>query len=238
MLFSVGHKNTYFDIPIVFYSLFGSVNLISGRFYHLHWPQPLWFSLHLLKPFFLCQCKGVFIPMYLDDILVLIHSKYANRRVQSYFAPSFVFWITHLFLQVRTYLTHHFCFLGLCWDTVDMSVSLSSGEHLEIKQFTTSLLQTQSIRSCPFWARPIFVSSHAQFCHVCYVIQSDMLDVYHSPAHLFCFHLSFQLGINSRVCLGYYNSLMISPSWCGYYYRHYTQSFSLLFLGFWAAFIL
>ena len=72
-----------------------------------------------------------------------------------------------------------FSFLGLCWDTVDMSVSLSSGKLTEIRQLVHSIYKAnplQSIRLCPFWARPTFVPMFMS-CTIyqfCYVIHSNM----------------------------------------------------------------
>ena len=53
--------------------------------------------------------------------------------------PSIDFYISEL------YCTQYFCFLGLFWDTVDMSVCLPSDKHLEIEQLAYSLLQTQPV---------------------------------------------------------------------------------------------
>ena len=36
-------------ITVIFLHLFGSINLISGKFYHLGWLKPLQLSFHLLK---------------------------------------------------------------------------------------------------------------------------------------------------------------------------------------------
>ena len=46
--FSVDFKDACLHIPIIkyhchFYVLFGKINLISGRFCHLRWPQPIGF---------------------------------------------------------------------------------------------------------------------------------------------------------------------------------------------------
>ena len=77
-----------------------------------------------------------------------------------------------------------------------MSVSLSSDKLLKIWQLATSLLQTQSVtvhQIMSFLGKTSFCASgNAQLHHLCHVIQSDMLNVYHSQPHLFCsFHLSF-----------------------------------------------
>ena len=44
----------------------------------------------LNKPILLlCNHKGFYIIIYLDDILVLVHSKYASKRAQSFFCVLF-----------------------------------------------------------------------------------------------------------------------------------------------------
>ena len=71
----------------------------------------------LNKPIlFLCCNKGFHVITYLDDILVLTHSKHVAKRVQT--------------LLVCPGLCINFSkseqkifFFGLCWDTVDMSLS-------------------------------------------------------------------------------------------------------------------
>ena len=42
-------------------------------------------------------------------------------------------------------LTQTFCFLGLCWDTVCMSVYLTPDKLADIQQLALSLLQTQPV---------------------------------------------------------------------------------------------
>ena len=49
-------------------------------------------------------------------------------------------WITY-FSKCELHLIWHFSFLGLCWDTIDMSVSLPYDRQLEIQQLAHSLLQ-------------------------------------------------------------------------------------------------
>ena len=50
----------------------------------------------------------------------------------------------------------------------------------------------QFLWSCPFLVRPVFCTNcDSQLPHLCCVIQSDMLHVYHSPTLLFlCVHFS------------------------------------------------
>ena len=87
------------------------------------------------------------------------------------------------------HLTQTFCFLGLCWDTVCMSVSLPPDKLADIQQLTLSLLQNQHITVChvmSFLGKANFCTNvHSQLWRLCQVIQSDMLSDYHSPAHLF-----------------------------------------------------
>ena len=50
--------------------LFGTMCLVSGRFYLLDWPQPLRFFTAVIKPvLFFCYCKSFHIVIYLDEIL-------------------------------------------------------------------------------------------------------------------------------------------------------------------------
>ena len=85
-------------------------------------------------------------------------------------------------------------------------------------------------------------NGHAQLCQLCHVKQSDVLNVYHSQAHLFLsFHLSVPVWYQlwrlsqlqqSSVTLEFPLPSMIiitdaTPSYLG-----------LLFLGFWVSFIL
>ena len=92
-------------------------------------------------------------------------------------------------------LTKTFCFLGLCWDTVCMSLYLPPDKLADIQQLAFSLLQNQHVtvhRVMLFLCKANFCTNcHPQLWHLCCVIQSDMLHVYHIPTHLFsCFHFS------------------------------------------------
>ena len=70
-----------------------------------------------------------------------------------------------------------------------MSVSLPSDKLADIQQLAVSLLQTQHVTVCKvmsFLGKANFCTNgHSQLCHLCHVIQSDMLSVYHSPMQLF-----------------------------------------------------
>ena len=99
------------------------------------------------------------------------------------------------FSKSGLHLTQTFCFLGLCWDTVHMSVSLPPDKLADIKQLVLSLLWAQHVTVCKvisFLGKANFCTSgHSQLQYLCHVIQSDMLCVYHSPTNLFsCVHFS------------------------------------------------
>ena len=121
--FSIDLQDAYLHIPIVKH--------------HHHFLQFVWHNLpYQLKvlPFglvttplvftaltklilFLCHYKGFCIVIYLDDILVLVHSKQAGRRAHSFLCSLLVRLGLHInFSKSDLCLTQTFCFLGLCWD--------------------------------------------------------------------------------------------------------------------------
>ena len=76
-----------------------------------------------------------------------------------------------------------------------MSVSLPPDKVADIQQLALSLLQTQHVTVhmvMSFLGKANFCTNgHSQLWHLCCVIQSDMLHVYHSPTYLFlCVHFS------------------------------------------------
>ena len=85
--------------------------------------------------------------------------------------------------------------MGLCWDTVNISVSLPPDKLADIQQLALSLLQTQPVTVCQvmyFLGKTTFCANgHSYLWGLCHVIQSDMLTVYHSPP--ICF-LIFQFS--------------------------------------------
>ena len=95
----------------------------------------------LPKPIlFLCHCKGFHIIIYLNDILVLVCSKWAGKRAHSFLCSLLVCPGLHInFLKSDLCLTQTFCFLGLCLDTVCMSVSLPPDKLADIQQLALSL---------------------------------------------------------------------------------------------------
>ena len=113
------------SIIIISYDLFGTMCLISGRFYP--WAATaLWVLTALTKPIlFLCHHKGFHIVIYLDHMLVMVCSKWAGKRPPSLLHSLLVQLGLYInFSKSDLHLTQIFCFLGLCWDTVHMSVSL------------------------------------------------------------------------------------------------------------------
>ena len=145
----------------------------------------------LTKPIlFLCHCKGLHIVFYLDDILVLIHSKWVGKRACLFLCSLLVHLGLHInFSKSDLQLSQSFIFLGLCWDTVHLSVSLPPDKLADIQQLALSLLQTPHVTVCKvmfFLGKVNFCTNgHSQLHHLCCVIQSDILSVYHSPTQLF-----------------------------------------------------
>ena len=202
--FFIDLQDTYLHIPIVKH--------------HCHFLQFVWHNmpyqwkvLHfglaaapqvftaLTKPIlFLCCCNGFCNIIYLDDILVLIHSKQAGKRACSFLCSLLVQLELHInFSKSDFHLTQTFCFLGLCWDTVCMSVSLPPEKLANIQQIDLSLLQNQHITVCrviSFIGKANFCTNgHSQLQQLCHVIQTDMLTVYHFPTHLYS-HVHFPLS--------------------------------------------
>ena len=124
--------------------------LISGRFYPLALPQPLGFlppSQNLFCSF--AVTEGLRIVIYLDDILVLVCSKWAGKRVCLFLCSLLVRLGLHInFSKSDLCLSHSFTFLGLCWDTVCMSVSLPPDKLADIQQLALSLLHTPHVTVC------------------------------------------------------------------------------------------
>ena len=147
---------------------------------------------------FLCHWKGLHIVIYLDDILVLVCSKWAGKRVCLFLCSLLVCLGVHInFPKSDLCLSQSFTFLGLCWDTVCMLVSLPPDKLADIQQLALSLLCTPHVTVCKvmsFLVRANFCTNgHSQLWHLCRVIQSDMLSVYHSPTQLFS-HVHFSLS--------------------------------------------
>ena len=101
----------------------------------------------LTKPIlFLCHCKGLHIVTYLDDILVLVWSKRAGKRARLFLCSFLVRLGLHInFSKSDLCLSQSFTFLGLCWDTVCMLVSLPPDKLAEIQQLALALLWTPHV---------------------------------------------------------------------------------------------
>ena len=150
--FSIDLQDAHLQIPIVKH---------HHHFLHFVWhnvpyqwkvlplglPQPLGFLTSLMKPIlFLCHCKGLHIVIYLDDILVLVPSKWAGKRACLFLCSLLVHLGLHInFSKSDLCLSQSFTFLGLCWDTVSMSVSLLPDKLADIQQLALSLLCTPHV---------------------------------------------------------------------------------------------
>ena len=82
-------------------------------------------------------------------MLVLVHSKHADNRERSFLCSLLV----HLVLQINIVkseliLLNAFVFLGLCWNTVDICVSLPSDNLDDMWHLVHSLLQKYSVTVC------------------------------------------------------------------------------------------
>ena len=101
------------------------------------------------------------------------------------------------FSKLDLCLSQSFTFLGLCWDTVCMSVSLPPDKLADIQQLALSLLCTPHVtvrKVMSFLGNANFCTNgHSLLRHLCRVIQSDMLSIYHSPTQLFS-HVNFSLS--------------------------------------------
>ena len=179
-----------------FYILFGIMCLISGGFYLLDLPQPLGFSHPSLNPFYSFAITKVCI---LSSIWMISWSLFAlSGQVKGHacFLCSLLVRLgLHFnFSKSDLCLSQSFTFLGLCWDTVHMSVSLPPDKLADIQQLALSLLHTPHVtvhKVMSFLGKANFcINGHSQLQRLCRVIQSDMLSVYHSPTHLFS-HVHF-----------------------------------------------
>ena len=145
--------------------------------------------------------------------MVLVCSKWAGKRACSFLYSLLVRLGLHInFSKSDLCLTQTFCFLGLCWDTVHMSVSLPPDKIADIQQLALSLLQSEYVTVCKvmsFMGKANFCTDgHSQLQCLCQVIQSDMLHVYHSPNHLFS-HIPFSLSSSHQ--LAWLSHLQQSP---------------------------
>ena len=140
--------------------------------------------------------------IYLDDILVLIHSKWAGNRAHAFlYSLLFCLGLVINFFKSDLCLTQTFCFLGLCWDTVNMSVSLPPDKLADIQQLAHSLLQTQTVTVhwvMSFLGKTIFCASgHSPLWRLfCSFRMACLLFITLSPICFLLFTFRFQLYIN------------------------------------------
>ena len=132
------------------------------------------------------------------DILVLVCSKQAGKQAHLFLCSLLIRLGLHInFSKSDLHLSQSFTFLGLCWDTVCMLVSLPPDKLADIHQLALSLLCTPHItvhKVMSFLGKANFCTNgHSQLRRLCHVIQSDMLSVYHSPTQLFS-HVHFSLS--------------------------------------------
>ena len=132
------------SIIIISYILLGIMCLISGRFYLLGLLQPLGFlcpSPNLFCSFAITRvCVLLFIWMTFWSLFTL--TRWGNRA-QLFLYSLLVCLGLHIhFSKSDLCLSQTFCFLGLCWDTVHMSVSLPPDKLADIWQLALSLLWT------------------------------------------------------------------------------------------------
>ena len=145
--------------------------------------------------------------------MVLVRSKRVDKRACLFLCSLLVRLGLHInFSKSDLHLSQSFTFLGLCWDTVRMSVSLPPDKLADIQQLALSLLHTLHVTVCKvmsFLGKANFCTNgHSHLQHLCHVIQSDMLSVYHSPTQLFS-HVHFSL---STLCkLEWLSNLQQSP---------------------------
>ena len=112
---------------------------------------------------------------------------------------------------------------------MDMSVSLPSDKVSLLERQPVTCHQDMSYLGKTTY----FVNGYAQLCQLCFVIQSDMLNVYHSPAHIHSFFSPFSSNIKSALetVAVEASPFAISSTQCGYYYRWYTQLLGFHFQG-------
>ena len=142
-----------------------------------------------------------------------------------------------IFPSLNSILYSKFSLLDLCWNTVDMSVSLLRDllKSSSCLMFCYWGILLQSIRLCPFWSRLFFVpiamysfASCAMSCRVMFWIFILLLFIsfFHFAFHLLlCLNLRMSQFQQSPVPLQFF-------SWCGYSSWSNDPSLCLLYSGF------
>ena len=133
----------------------------------------------LTKPIlFFCHHKGFHIVICLDDILVLVCSKWAGKKPHSFSVPYWFALDYILIFPSLTFTSLRLFVSGLCWDIVHMTVSLPPDKYADIQRLALSLLQTQPVTVCwvmSFLGRANFCANgDSQLWTMCHSIQSDI----------------------------------------------------------------
>ena len=129
------------SFAIAFYISFCKKTLSVEGFYKLGKLQPLGFSLHLITNAVTSQWKGFHVIIYLDDMLILTHSKCAGKRAQIFLYS----WLVGLgiYINVSKSELHlsNFLFLRTMLGYSGHVSSSPFDKHFEIQQLALSLLQ-------------------------------------------------------------------------------------------------
>ena len=130
------------SIIVISYILFGIMCLISGRFCIYGWLQPLGFLQP--SPNLFCSSAITRVSVLLSIWMTSWSLFTLSRQVKGHISSCVPYWSAlglHInFSKSDLCLTQTFCFLGLCWDTVHMSVSLPPDKLADIQQLALSLL--------------------------------------------------------------------------------------------------
>ena len=194
------------SIIILSYILFGVMCLISGRFYLLG-------LLQLLGVF--CPSPNLFCSFAVTRVCVLLSiwmTSWSSFALSGWVRGHICFcvpcWSILVYISIfpksDLCLSQTFCFLGLCWDTVQMSVSLPPDKLADIQQLALSLLLSQHDtvhRVMSFLGKANFCTNgHSQLQCLCHVIQSTCYMFIILPPsyfHIFIFSLSSFINWNS-----------------------------------------
>ena len=168
------------SITIIFYISFGKMNLISGKFI-----------------FQLAQTPKAFTS------LTYLYCFFVNTRV---FLLLYIWMISWFWLILHVWARGHILFGASDWFILDYTLIFPNLNYVLLSTLFSRTVFGYSWHFCIsaiwfiLWCRQPFTvsevmyflgktkfctSGHAQLCCFCHVIQSDMLNGYHSLAHLF-----------------------------------------------------
>ena len=185
------------SITITAYIFFGKVNLISGRFCHFGWPLSLGISPHSINLYCSLVTQVFHILMLIDSWNVweestIIFVCYIGSflAMGEFFVVSASSHSELLFFRSVPGYRWYVCISAIwntAWDTATFGSFL-----------VTDIAFYSHLVKC-FWRRPILLPMTISTFWLWYVIQSDIMSVYHSLVHLFCsFHFSLPVCINIR----------------------------------------